>query len=177
MMLRPLQREDREEFIRVHRVSARDFSLWSPAREGSLERWFDEDLERSEEGRESGTSLRLVGVLDDERIAGFFALTEVVRGAFHNAYAGWYVNSEVVGHGYATEGVGALLDLAFSAHALELHRVQANVIPANRASIRVAEKVGMRREGYAERYLRIGDVWQDHVMYAKTAEEHAFRYL
>ena len=72
-----------------------------------------------------------------------------------------------------------MLDIAFAAEprGLGLHRVQANVIPANPASLRVAEKAGMRLEGTAKRYLEIAGVWQDHHMFAKTAEEHTFRYL
>ena len=32
-------------------------------------------------------------------------------------------------------------------------------------------KRGFREEGYAERYLRIGGTWEDHVIYGLTAEE------
>jgi ribosomal-protein-alanine N-acetyltransferase len=114
----------------------------------------------------------LVGESADGRIAGFFNLSEIVRGIFLSAYASWYVNVEFARSGYGTEGVQALLDIAFSDRGLALHRVQANIIATNTASIRLAEKVGFRKEGVAERYLRIAGKWQDHVMYARTAEEH-----
>jgi ribosomal-protein-alanine N-acetyltransferase len=83
------------------------------------------------------------------------------------------VSAEVVGRGLATEGVRALLDVAFAAPpGLALHRVQANVIPDNVRSLRVAEKAGFRREGYAPRYLKIAGEWRDHVMFAILADEH-----
>jgi ribosomal-protein-alanine N-acetyltransferase len=177
MLVRSLEIDDQREFIRVHVVSEAFFAPWSPRRIGSYEDLFRAEMSKVEAGGRAGTYHRMVGVLDDGRIAGFFNLGEVVRGAFHNAYAGWKVNVEVARQGYATEGVSALLDFAFSAEGAALHRVQANIIPTNAPSIRLAEKLGLRREGLAERYLEIAGVWQDHVMYARTVEEHRFTYL
>jgi len=174
MVLRPLAEPDRAEFIRVRTVSADLFRPWFPAREKSLEETFDDELAKS---RQEDRHLRLVGEMPDGRLAGFFNLGEIVRGVFQNAYASWSVSAEAAGQGYGTEGVGALLDLAFSERGLGLHRVQANIIPRNERSLRLAERVGMRREGIALRYLRIDGAWQDHVMYAKTAEEHELLYL
>ena len=46
-----------------------------------------------------------------------------------------------------------------------------SIIPRNQASIRVVEKLGLRLEGVAERYLEINGVWEDHLRYAVTSEE------
>jgi ribosomal-protein-alanine N-acetyltransferase len=54
---------------------------------------------------------------------------------------------------------------------LELHRIQAGVMPRNTPSNRVMEKAGFRREGLALNYLKINGVWEDHVLYAVTAED------
>jgi [ribosomal protein S5]-alanine N-acetyltransferase len=177
LIVRSLALEDRDEFIRVHRVSEEFFAPWSAYRTGSYDDIFRTEMSKVEMGRRSGTHHRMVGVLDDGRIAGFFSLGEIVRGVFHNAYAGWKVNVEVAQLGYATEGVTALLDFGFSRDGAALHRIQANVIPTNTPSIRLAEKLGLRREGIAERYLEIAGRWQDHVMFARTLEEHRFTYL
>ena len=40
---------------------------------------------------------------------------------------------------------------------------------------RVVEKLELRNEGLAERYLEINGVWEDHFRYAITAEEWADR--
>ena len=47
--------------------------------------------------------------------------------------------------------------------------------PAEPASRRVVEKLGIREEGVALRFLEIDGVWEDHVRYAITAEEWAVR--
>ncbi|CAG7604675.1 hypothetical protein PAESOLCIP111_00725 [Paenibacillus solanacearum] len=44
-------------------------------------------------------------------------------------------------------------------------------MPRNIPSVRVVEKNGLRLEGLAKRYLQINGVWEDHAIYAITAEE------
>jgi ribosomal-protein-alanine N-acetyltransferase len=58
---------------------------------------------------------------------------------------------------------------------LHLHRVQIAIIPRNAASRRVVEKLKIREEGVALRYLEINGTWEDHVRYAITSEEWAER--
>jgi ribosomal-protein-alanine N-acetyltransferase len=55
--------------------------------------------------------------------------------------------------------------------ALQLHRLEAAIVPRNGASRRVAEKLGLRDEGVAVRFLQIQGVYEDHVRYAITVEE------
>ncbi len=179
MLLRALRAGDRAEYERVQAMGAEFFRPWfSWHADGSTAiPDFDHELERVARGLETGTHVRLAGVLPEGRIAGFFNLTDIVRGAFHNAYASWSVSADAARRGYGTEGVRGLLALAFAASpgGLGLHRVQANVIPGNEASMRLARKVGFRREGEALRYLHIAGEWRDHIMYALTAEEWADR--
>ena len=46
-------------------------------------------------------------------------------------------------------------------------------MPRNPGSIRALEKAGFRREGESLRYLKIAGVWEDHLMFAITAEDLA----
>jgi ribosomal-protein-alanine N-acetyltransferase len=59
----------------------------------------------------------------------------------------------------------------FAFEQLGLHRLQVAIIPRNTASRRVVEKLELRSEGTAERYLEIAGEWEDHIRYAITAEE------
>lgn len=101
---------------------------------------------------------------------GKIALNGVMRGAMHGAYLGYWMDVDHQGKGYVTEAIGAVLDFAFGA--ASLHRVQAAIMPRNARSLRVIEKLGFRREGYAERYLQIAGKWEDHILFARTREEH-----
>lgn len=181
MSLRPLRRQDRDEFLRVHEISRELYAPWSPSLPADeiLGDLFELHLAKAQEGARDGTEFRLVGILDDGRIGGFFNLFHIARGAFQSGVASWAVNAEVAGQGIATEGVTGLLDWAFAPPplGLGLHRVQANVIPGNIASVRVAEKNGFRREGLGVRYLKIAGRWQDHIFFARLADEHEPVYL
>jgi len=54
---------------------------------------------------------------------------------------------------------------------LHLHRLEICIIPRNSNSRRVMEKLDIRTEGVAERFLEINGTWEDHVRYGITIEE------
>jgi ribosomal-protein-alanine N-acetyltransferase len=110
-----------------------------------------------------------VFLLDTGSLVGHVSIANVARGAWQNATIGYYVDRSSNNRGIATEAVKLATSFAFE-HA-DLHRVQAGVMPRNKASLRVLEKAGYRNEGRSERYLRINGVWEDHEMFAVTKEE------
>lgn len=121
-----------------------------------------------------GSSFVFMAALRDEpaRFVGKIALNGVMRGAMYGAYLGYWMDVDHQGKGMVTEAIAGVLDFAFGAAGL--HRIQAAIMPRNQRSLRVVEKLGFRREGYAERYLQIAGHWEDHILFAKTREEHAF---
>jgi hypothetical protein len=54
---------------------------------------------------------------------------------------------------------------------LNLHRLEANIQPANRASKKVVRKLGFRLEGFSPRFLQVGGKWRDHERWAITIED------
>lgn len=63
------------------------------------------------------------------------------------------------------------LMLALALRRLRLHRVEANIQPSNRASIRLVRKAGFGREGSSRRYLKIAGRWRDHERWALLVED------
>ena len=59
----------------------------------------------------------------------------------------------------------------FAFEQLDLHRLEICIVPRNANSRRVMEKLELREEGVALRYLEINGVWEDHVRYGFTVEE------
>jgi [ribosomal protein S5]-alanine N-acetyltransferase len=104
---------------------------------------------------------------------GEVSLGSVQRGPFQSAFVGYWVDESHAGNGYIPEAVVLVLRYAFEE--LELHRVEAAIVPRNTRSRRVADKLGLREEGLSERFLQIRGVWEDHVRYAITSEEWAAR--
>jgi ribosomal-protein-alanine N-acetyltransferase len=104
-----------------------------------------------------------------EPIVGRLTLGGVQRGDFQNAYVGYWIDREHQRRGLVSEAlVGAF---AFAFGVARLHRLQIAIMPRNAASLRVMEKVGARREGLAERYLKIAGKWEEHVLFGVTCED------
>ncbi len=109
------------------------------------------------------------GIFVGDRFAGEVTLSSIQRGPFQSGFIGYWVDEALAGQGLVPEAVVVALRFAFEA--ISLHRVEISIIPRNRASRRVVEKLGIREEGVALRFLEIDGVWEDHVRYAITAEE------
>lgn len=181
VLLRPLLPSDFEAWREV-RVRSRDWLVkWEPrplpGQPDATEdrRVFAARCGARERERQLGSGYGF-GIFigeDRERFAGEINLGTVQRGPYQNAYVGYWIDEAAAGHSYVPEAFVVLCRFAFED--LALHRLQASIIPRNSPSHRVAEKLGLRNEGTAVRYLQINGVWEDHVRYAITAEEWAER--
>jgi len=102
-------------------------------------------------------------------MVGRVTLSDIQRGRVQSAVLGYWITEEWRGRGFASEAARLAVEFAF--FEAGLHRVEAGVMPRNAASIRVLEKAGFREEGLNLRLLRINGVWEDHKLFAITAEE------
>ena len=102
-------------------------------------------------------------------LAGVVNINSVIRGAFENGFLGFYALVPYERRGLMGQGLSAVIDLAFVEH--ELHRLEANVQPANTRSAALVTRLGFRLEGRSPRYLRIDGEWKDHDRYALTVED------
>jgi ribosomal-protein-alanine N-acetyltransferase len=175
VLLRPLRVEDWEAWREV-RVRCRDWlEQWEPRPDlGASDPVADREAFRArcgawERQRHFDAAYGFGLFLADGRFAGEVSLGSVQRGPFQMGYIGYWIDEALAGQGYVPEGVVLLIRYAFSA--LDLHRLEAAIVPRNTASRRVAEKIGMRDEGTAVRFLQIQGVYEDHVRYAITVEE------
>lgn len=174
IVLRPLEPGDWAEWAEV-RIRCRDWlERWEPKRDSGRP---DPALDRSafvarcqarDRDRELGSGYGF-GLFVDERFAGEVNLGGVQWGAFRNGYVGYWIDRDLAGRGYVPEALVVILRYAFED--LGLHRVQVSIVPRNEASRRVVEKLDLRSEGVAERYLEIAGAWEDHIRYAMTTEE------
>ncbi|SCJ90688.1 ribosomal-protein-S5-alanine N-acetyltransferase [Anaerotruncus sp. 2789STDY5834896] len=100
-----------------------------------------------------------------QKIIGIIGLNNVVWGAFCSAFLGYKLDVGFVNKGYMSMAVGMLTKYAFEE--LGLHRIEANVMPKNRASLRVLEKNQFINEGLSKYYLNINGIWEDHIHMVK----------
>lgn len=82
---------------------------------------------------------------------------------------GWVLNPDYSGQGYATEAAHAVLHLAFDD--LGLHRVVARVDSRNDPSLRLAARLGMRREAHLIANEWFKGEWSDEIDFALLEDE------
>ena len=106
---------------------------------------------------------------DDLALVGGLTLGNIRRGVAQAGSLGYWMGAGYARQGLMTAAVRALAGFAFGT--LRLHRIEAACIPANVPSIRLLEKTGFSREGYAREYLCINGLWQDHLLFARLRED------
>ncbi|MDG4862747.1 GNAT family protein [Streptomyces sp. T-3] len=105
---------------------------------------------------------------DGPGVVGEVALT--LRSAHaRQAEIGWIFNPRYSGQGYATEAARALTSLAFDR--LGVHRIYARLDVLNTGSVRVCERLGMRREAHLVENDLDGDRWGSEYIYAMLGHE------
>lgn len=97
----------------------------------------------------------------NSKIIGSVVYSNIIRGCSQSCHLGYKIDKDEANKGYITEAVEVANSYVF--HVLELHRIQANIMPSNYASLRVVEKLGFSNEGLAKNYLKINGKWEDHI--------------
>ncbi len=178
MLLRPLVVSDFAEWREVRRRNADWLLKWEPKPPKGNP---DDTQDLAAFGARCGARQREwqlgtgygFGIFVDGHLAGEINVSGVQRGPFQNAYVGYWIDQAQAGQGYVPEALTTVARFAFED--VRLHRLQVAIIPRNQASRRVVEKLRLREEGVAIRYLAINGVWEDHIRYAITAEEWSER--
>jgi ribosomal-protein-alanine N-acetyltransferase len=171
-------------FLRAPQMS--DFAGWADLRARSREflapwepTWPEDDLTRGafrrrlrryvEDARIDQAYPFFIFRKEDGALVGGLTLTNVRRGVAQAASLGYWIGAPFARRGYMTTAVRALIPFVFDG--LRLHRLEAACIPTNAPSIRLLEKTGFKREGYAREYLCINGLWQDHLLYARLRDD------
>jgi [ribosomal protein S5]-alanine N-acetyltransferase len=169
--LRVPQMNDFEEWAAL-RDTSRDFLVpWEPT-------WPADDLSRgafrrrlkryAEDQRNDLAYPYFIFRNADQKLVGGLTMTNIRRGVAQAGSLGYWMGAAYARQGYMTAAVRLLVPFAFST--LKLHRLEAACIPENAASVRLLEKTGFVREGYAREYLCINGTWQDHLLYAQVRQ-------
>lgn len=155
------------------RESSRDFLVpWEPT-------WPADDLTRgafrrrlkryAEDLRNDLAYAFLIFRSEDDALVGGLTLANIRRGVAQAGSIGYWTGAPFARKGHMTAAMRALVPFCFGT--LRLHRLEAACIPGNTASVRLLEKTGFQREGYARSYLCINGIWQDHLLYARLKDD------
>ena len=172
VFLRAPQMGDFPEWAALREASRAFLTPWEPT-------WPDDDLTRGafrrrlkryvEDLRSDQAYPFFLFRKDDNALVGGLTLANIRRGVAQAGSLGYWMGQRYAGRGHMTAAVGALVPFAFGS--LRLHRLEAACIPTNVASIRLLERTGFMREGFAREYLCINGTWQDHLLYGLLKDD------
>ncbi|WP_029068304.1 GNAT family N-acetyltransferase [Jonesia quinghaiensis] len=171
--LRPLKRRDDKEWRAVRAANVGWLGPWeasSPVIPGEPSRrlTFAQYVRSLDEAAKDGDSLPWV-IDYNGQISGQLSVMGITLGSLRGASIGYWVSQEVAGRSITPLAVAMAVDYCFFER--HLHRIEVNIRPENTASLRVAQKLGLRDEGIRERFLHINGRWADHRTFALTSEE------
>jgi len=166
-----------------------DFQAWSDLRGVSMDflkprepQWADDELTKSayrrrlshyqREMRDGRGYAFLIIRKSDNQLLGGLSLGNITRGVTQSGSLGYWIGAPFTGQGYMSQSVRAIIPFVFDV--LNLHRLEAACLQDNSASMRVLERNRFRREGVARSYLKINNMWQDHIVYALLEDDSTF---
>lgn len=163
--LRKPDQKDKAEFIDKANSSRKFLYPWIDIQVNDV--YFERYLQKLKDRSEGF----LICLNDNDAIVGVININEIVRGIFQSGYMGYYLFEQYAGQGYMTDGMRLVIKYAFAK--LKLHRLEANIQPKNKASIKLVKRLGFKKEGLSLRYLKIGGRWRDHERWALLKENWA----
>lgn len=165
--LRPLTTDDAEKSLKLQKDNQKFFEKFSMIREsdfytiGGQVSSIQNTIDNMKKDKEYYFGMFKK---EDDALVGTISLFQVIRGSLQSAFIGYFLDQEHNGKGYTTEAAKLMVEYAF--HTLNLHRIEAGVMPHNMGSIRVLEKAGFHKEGLAIKNVKINGKWEDHQVLA-----------
>jgi [ribosomal protein S5]-alanine N-acetyltransferase len=145
-------------------VAATTLNIAHPYPEGAAESWISGLADHAQSG--NGNTWAIIDRSDGTLMG---AIRVGVHLRHQRGEIGYWLGVPYWNHGYMTEAARAIVRYAFDV--LDLHRVEAMILPRNVASVRVAEKAGLLFEGTLRGYVFKGSVFEDVSIYGRVREQ------
>ena len=97
------------------------------------------------------------------KIIGTICFRDIKKSIYDSCELGYKFDTRYWHKGYATEALMEGIHIMFDD--LNLHRIEAYVMPKNTASIRLLESLYFKKEGFLRQNARIQGNWEDHYLY------------
>lgn len=144
LVLRPYLESDLEAVLDVEsREDVVRYLRWGPMDREAAVAYLERRMAQTEIDGSTGAIIVAASIWPDDRVIGEFML-KLIDEMSRQGEIGWTVHPDVQGRGYAGEGAREMLRLGFDD--LGLHRIIAEADPRNEASLRLMDRLGMRRE-------------------------------
>jgi len=170
--LRPFKRRDLDAVVEAIEASIDDLELWLPWANrlygrGEANRFLRESAAAWSEGRAFDFAIR--PRIDPGVHIGNISVWPTSRRE-RTGEIGYWIRSSATGQGFATEAAARVAAVGFDESGL--HRITLRIAVGNRASERVAEKLGFTREGLLRKEVLVRGRWMDHSIWAMLEDEY-----
>jgi len=98
-----------------------------------------------------------------EQIIGSVCFQNLQKEPYQSGILGYKLGQIYQHQGYAIEGIRKCLDILF--HEYHFHRIEAYIMPHNKPSQKLIERLDFQWEGTARSFARINGAWKDHNRY------------
>ena len=174
LVLRILSPENAGLVTEFYRRNAEDFSLYEPinltnARTVHYQRQI---LEYEQRYFRAGSMVRFYFFEKTSpfTVIGTVSFREIRHGQYSSCVFGYKMDKAFRRKGYCFEALSLTIELV--AREFSLHRIYADVMPENTASISLLEKLGFQREGLPRETVYLSGQWRDHYLYSRIFPDH-----
>ena len=171
LICRLLEPHEAKLMCSFRRENKNHLERWEPLRKPSFftESFWQAQLRAQLRDFREGVSANF-SILDKDEvfIVGVCNYTNIVRGTFQSCQLGYAIAKQFEGQGLMEEALRTTNEFVFSQ--LGLHRIMAAYLPHNQRSGSLLGRLGFKREGFAEKYLKINGIWEDHVLTSKIRD-------
>jgi len=169
LRIRPYRADDLDSVMSIFgRADVSRYLNWEPMDREAATALLERRLKQTRIEHEGEGLGLVVAERETDRFVGEVVL-RLMSEASRQGEIGWSIHPDAQGRGYATEAAREMLRLGFEE--LGLHRIVAECDPRNEASIRVMEKLGMRREAHHIEAIYLKGEWVGSMVYAILASE------
>ncbi|WP_078596444.1 GNAT family N-acetyltransferase [Evansella clarkii] len=159
LTIRPYQSEDMHDVFHIYNdEDTCRYLLHDKWTYEDMQDKFNEKLKNNKLTKDTPLSL---AVVNDNKVIG--DLSVWYTGMKDTVEIGYSFTGEISGKGYATEAVSGLVRKLFNEW--DVHRIQANLDARNKASQKLCERIGMRKEAhFIQDFWNKGE-WTDSIIY------------
>lgn len=100
---------------------------------------------------------------EPDRVIGRVSFFNFAYGGMMNCAVGYHLDKDETGNGYMTEALKGACELIVKE--LNIHRIEAFILPENERSLALIKRVGFTEEGYRKSYMHINGKWRDHISF------------
>lgn len=161
LYVRPLRSSDRKQIVSKSIESQSFHSRWVSA--PVTNHTFNVYFQRCKRDDHRGF---VVCLHQNDDIVGVVNLNNIVFSSIQSCSIGYYIFEAYKQQGLMTDAINIVVEYAFKS--IGLHRVEADIQPANMASRRLVQKCGFKFEGVARELLFLNGRWRDHERWSKV---------